>query len=176
VIVFVHGIFGNSDATWRFSPQVYWPELLLSDAAFNDSDIYVASYSTPLVGGRMNIEDIVSNLKNRLKGDYVFSKHSEVVFVCHSLGGLIVEKLLLKNRDYDKQVRFIYFFGTPQTGTDIAKLGRLVSSDPLFKDFSAGPDNEILQGIEDEWRAARLKIRSYCAYETKTILGQLVVD
>ncbi|MGC1258076.1 MAG: hypothetical protein WA867_21130 [Candidatus Acidiferrales bacterium] len=176
VVVFVHGIFGNSDDTWRFSPQVYWPEMLLSDATFSDSDIYVASYPTPFVGGRMNIEDIVSNLENRLKADYVFSKHREVVFVCHSLGGLIVENFLLKNRGYDGQVPFIYFFGTPQTGADIAQLGKLLSSDPLFKDLSASQDNEILQGIEDDWRAAQLKIQSYCAYETKPILGQVVVD
>lgn len=173
--MFVHGMFGNSDDTWRFSSQVYWPEMLLSDTTFNDSDIYVASYPTPFVGGRMNIEDIVSNLENRLTADDVFSKHREVVFVCHSLGGLVVERLLLKNRDYDKQVPFIYFFGTPQTGADIASIGKLLD-DPLFKDLSASQDNEILQGIEDEWRAAHVKIRSYCAYERKTILGQLVVD
>jgi pimeloyl-ACP methyl ester carboxylesterase len=104
VIVFVHGLFGNFDGTWRFSPQVYWPQLLLSDATFNDSDIYVASYASPFADGRMNIEDIVSNLDNRLKADNVFSKHREVMFVCHSLGGLIVEKLLLKNRDYSSNV------------------------------------------------------------------------
>jgi hypothetical protein len=176
VIVFVQGLFGNFDGTWRFSPQVYWPQLLLSDATFNDSDIYVASYASPLVGGRMNIEDIVSNLDNRLKSDYVFSKHREVIFVCHSLGGLIVEKLLLKNRDYDVQVPFIYFFGTPQTGADIATFVKLFSSDPLIKDLSASEDNEILQGIEDDWRAAHFRIRSYCAYEIQKFHGVVVVD
>jgi pimeloyl-ACP methyl ester carboxylesterase len=175
VIVFVHGMFANSDEAWRYSSQVYWPSLLLSDPTFGDSDIYVAAYPTPFVGGRMNLEDVVSNLENRLTADRVFSQHREVVFVCHSLGGLVVEKLLLKNRNYDRQVPFIYFFGTPQTGADIASIGKLLG-DPLFKDLSANQDNEVLQGIEDEWRAARLKIRSYCAYERKPILGQLVVD
>jgi pimeloyl-ACP methyl ester carboxylesterase len=175
VIVFVHGMFGNSDDTWRYSSQIYWPNLLLSDTTFGDSDIYVAAYPTPFVGGRMNLEDIVSNLENRLTADHIFSKHREVVFVCHSLGGLVVEKLLLKNRDYDRQVPFIYFFGTPQTGADIARLGKLLG-DPLFKDLSASQDNEVLQGIEDEWRAAHLNTHTYCAYERKAILGELVVD
>jgi hypothetical protein len=34
VIVFVHGLFGNEDDTWRYSPGVYWPKLLLTDQAF----------------------------------------------------------------------------------------------------------------------------------------------
>jgi len=175
VIVFVHGLWGDADETWRFSSKVYWPGLLLNDPTFNDSDIYVASYPTSF-GGRMNIEDIVNNLSNRLIADKIFSEHREVVFVCHSLGGLIVERLLLKQRELDRQVRFIYFFGTPQTGVDIAKFGQLLSSDPVFRDLAADEDNEDLQAIDGEWRAAHLGIPTYCAYETKRLYVARLVD
>lgn len=109
VIVFVHGIFGDADSTWRYSPSVYWPKLLLADAAFRDSDVYVACYSSPYVGNTMNVDEVVSSLNSRLIYDEVFSKHREVVFVCHSLGGLIVQRLLLTFRRYAHQVAIHLF-------------------------------------------------------------------
>jgi hypothetical protein len=87
-----------------------------------------------------------------------------------------VEKLLLRNRELDKRVPFIYFFGTPQSGAELANLAKIFSSDPLIRDLSAGADNEYLQGIENDWRAAHLTIRSYCGYETRNLHGIKVVD
>ena len=175
MIVFVHGLFGNSDDTWRFSPTIYWPKLLLSDPTFDDSDIYVASYPASF-GDTMNIERIVDNLRNRLVADKIFSEHREVVFVCHSLGGLIVERLLVKEREFDDKVRFVYFFGTPQTGADIPYFAELFGP-PTFHDLAAKEDNETLQAIGGEWRNARLAIPTFCAYETKRFRGvRIVVD
>ena len=71
----------------------------------------------------MSIDDQVSNLMNRLEGDKLFSKHNEVVFVAHSMGGLIVQRLLLTHHDLAPKVRFIYFLSTPQEGSAIARLG-----------------------------------------------------
>jgi pimeloyl-ACP methyl ester carboxylesterase len=176
VVVFVHGIFGDSDATWRYSPTVYWPKLLLTDEAFRDSDVYVASYSSPRFGNTMNLDEVVTNLNNRLVNDEVFSKHREVVFVCHSLGGLIVQRLLLTFRDYAKQVPFIYFFSTPETGAQIANLTTVFSSDPLLKALMSGDENAYLQNLENEWKAASFHIHRFCAYEKKKYMGVLIVD
>jgi pimeloyl-ACP methyl ester carboxylesterase len=176
VIVFVHGIFGDADGTWRYSPSVYWPRLLLNDAAYRDSDIYIASYSTPYFGNTMNVEEIVANLNNRLVNDGVFSQHREVVFVCHSLGGLVIQRLLLTFREYAQQVPLIYFFSTPETGAQIASLGAVFSSDPLLKAMFPGDENGYLQNLENEWRAAQFHIHRYCAFEKKKYRGVLVVD
>jgi pimeloyl-ACP methyl ester carboxylesterase len=176
VIVFVHGIFGDADGTWRYSPSVYWPRLLLSDEAFRDSDIYVASYSSPYFGNNMNVDEVVTNLSNRLVSDEIFSKHREVVFVCHSLGGLIVQRLLLTFRDYAQQVPFIYFFSTPETGAQLANLASVFSSDPLLTALIPGDENVYLQNLENEWKAARFHIHRFCAYEKKKYKGVLVVD
>src|SRR5258708_2252933 len=174
VIVFVHGLLGDADVTWRYSPSVYWPRLLLNDAAFRDSDIYVASYSTPYLGNTMNIDEVVANLNNRMVNDGIFSQHREVVFVCHSLGGLVIQRLLLTFRDYAKKVPFIYFFSTPETGAQIANLAAVFSSDPLLKAMFPGDENAYLQNLENEWKAARFHIRRFCAYEDTLIFLFLV--
>lgn len=176
VVVFVHGIFGDADGSWRYSPNVYWPKLLLTDDAFRDSDIYVASYSSPYRGNTMNLNEVVATLNNRLVSDEVFSKHQEVVFLCHSLGGLVVQQLLLTFREYSKQVPFIYFFSTPQTGAQMANLARVFSSDPLLRALLPGDENEYLQNMENQWKAAQFHIHRFCAYEKKKYMGILVVD
>ncbi|GEM_PF-3794621 len=176
VIVFVHGLFGDADSTWRYSANVYWPKLLLGDIAFQDSDIYVAAYPSPYLGNTMNLDEIATDLNTRLVADSVFSKHREVIFICHSVGGLVVQRLLLKFREYHQQVPFIYFFATPETGAEVAKLASLFSSDPLLRVLLPGDANEYLQSMETDWKAAAFHIQRFCAYEKKKYKGVLVVD
>ncbi len=176
VIVFVHGIFGNAKDTWTCPTGAYWPELLQTDDAFKSYDIYVVGYETPYLGNSMTIDEVVGNLNSRLLNDEVFSSHGDVVFVCHSLGGLIVQRLLLNHRDYAVKVPFIYFYSTPETGSQLAALGRIFSSDPLLDQMFPGDRNAYLLNLENEWQAAGFQIHRYCAYEKKPMNGFLVVD
>ncbi len=184
VIVFVHGLFGDAYSTWKYSPTVYWPELLLEEETFKDYDIYVAAYPTRT----MTLDDMVSNLENRLADAAIFSKHREVVFVCHSMGGIVVQRLLLTHREYANRVSFIYFFATPQTGSELANLVNAMGNDPLLRPLIgaigntsllqtliSGDQNIYLQNLESEWKAANFRIRRYCAYETRTYEGIIVV-
>jgi pimeloyl-ACP methyl ester carboxylesterase len=176
VIVFVHGIYGNSYDTWSCPSKAFWPELLKDDPAFNGLDIYVAGFDSPKFGNQMTIDEVISGLKNRFDSDGVFSKPREVVFVAHSLGGLIVQRFLLTYRKLADQVPFIYFFSTPETGAQIAQLARVISSDPLLKQLAAGDSNDYLLNLESEWRSAGFATHRYCAYEKQPMFGVLVVD
>ena len=181
VVVFIHGIFGTAADTWTCSTgSTCWPQLMASDPDWSTADIYVAEYRTPYRGGRMTIDEVVSNLKNRLELDHVFEEHSDVAFIAHSLGGLVVERLLLTYRDLLPRVSSIYFLATPQEGAQIATLGRVFSSDPLLKEMLPGDANDYLANLEAEWRAAGASPgaempATYCAYETQPFKGVLVV-
>jgi pimeloyl-ACP methyl ester carboxylesterase len=176
VIVFVHGIFGNAEDAWRNSPSdPSWPKLLTTDHAFDDFDIYVANYETPRFGNTMTVDEVVASLNNRLIADGVYN-HREIVFVCHSLGGIVVQRLLLTFRERASQVPFVYFFAVPSEGAQMARLGSLFNSDPLLKALLNGNENEYLLNLDNEWRAAKFRIRRFCAYEKKTTSGFLIVD
>jgi pimeloyl-ACP methyl ester carboxylesterase len=176
VIVFVHGIFGSAKDTWTCPKgDFYWPKALLYDPAFADSDVYVAAYDTPYFGNHMTIDEVVSNLANRFQSDGVFS-HREVVFVVHSLGGLIVQRFLLTHRDFAKQVPLIVFYSTPETGAQVAQVGHIFSSDPLLKEMFTGEQNDYLLNLENEWIGANFMIKRYCAYEKRPTKGVWVVD
>jgi Alpha/beta hydrolase family len=176
VIVFVHGIFGSPTETWMCpNGGFYWPKALLNDPAFADSDVYVAAYDSPYFGNHMTIDEVVSNLANRFQSDGVFS-HREVVFVAHSLGGLVVQRFLITHREYAKQVPFIAFYATPETGAQVAQLGHIFSADPLLKEMFSGPENDYLLNLENEWIAANFMTKRYCAYEKKPTNGIWIVD
>src|SRR5581483_1079946 len=91
VIVFINCVYGGAGSTWTSSTNKTWPQLLENVPRFAASDLYVLNYPTSKLGNLMSIDDVVGNVINRLDGDEVLSKHNEVVFLCHSMGGLVVE-------------------------------------------------------------------------------------
>lgn len=124
----------------------------------------------------MSIDDIANSLNERFKHDDVLSKHQKVVFVAHSLGGLIIQRLLVLYRSYADKIPFIYFYSTPETGAQIAKLGSLFSANPLLQQMLPGDENFYLRSLENDWRTAGFNIHRYCAYEKKDTDGVLIVD
>lgn len=176
-IVFVHGLFGSSEGSWSCDRTKSWPEMLQSDTSFRDFDIYLAGYETPVHGGHMTIDEVAVALHNHLEADGVFSQHRDVSFVAHSLGGLVVQRLLLLYPELIPKVKFIYFFSTPETGSGIAQYARIFSSDPTLGELRPGAGNDYLLNLEFSWKGGTAKsIITYCAYETKKFHHVLVVD
>lgn len=176
VLVFVHGIFGDAEGTWTSPPDAYWPDLIAGDAQFGNTDIYVAAYDTG-VGNSMSIDEVAEGLDQRFGDAGVFGKHRQVIFVCHSLGGLIVQRLLLKHRAEARQVPLIYFYGTPQTGAQIARVGSAFSDDPLLREMAPGASNGYLMTMESDWHNAGFSsVRRLCAYEKLKYKCILIVD
>ena len=124
----------------------------------------------------MTIDNQVSALMNRLESDEVFSKHNEVVFVAHSMGGLIVQRLLLAHHELASKVRYIYFLSTPQEGAAIARLGHALNGDPNLLQMFPGDSNTYLENMESEWMGAKFGIPRYCAIERERTNGVLVVS
>lgn len=165
VIVFVHGIYGSSAGTWKASNDKYWPKMVSQDPRFAGADVYVANYPTPYTGNKNNVKTIATALDQLLESEGVFSKHNQVIFVCHSLGGLIVQELILARQSYADRFPFILFYATPHAGSFLAEFSAVFEGDPLLKAMSNSGDNEYLLDLENRWRASKLKIHRYCAYE-----------
>lgn len=179
VIVFVHGLNGNARDTWLFDSAHYWPKMIADDPSFADTDIYVASYPTPARGNHMSVNDLISYLSDELEDAGIFSQHKQVIFVAHSLGGIVVQQLLLTYRDKNlaSKVPFIYLYATPQTGSDLANIGKLFKPDPLIKELAHGEGNFVLASMDTAWLHSGFEnIKRYCAYETQTEKGFKVVS
>lgn len=167
VIVFVHGLHGSRDS-WRAANGAYWPDLIRKDPRFAYSDVEVAEYPTPASNGRMSSAQLADILWTHLEQDHVW-EHREVVFIAHSLGGILVEEMLLRHPVNAAKVKFIVSYGTPHEGSAVARMASFYDKDPLLSDLSDASDNTFLTQLENNWRAnnAVNSIHRFCAYESE---------
>lgn len=167
VIVFVHGLHGSRES-WRASNGAYWPDMVRTDPRFSYSDVDVAEYPTPASHGKMSSAQLADILWSRLNQDHVWD-HREVVFIAHSLGGILVEEMLLRHPSDASRVRFIVSYGTPHEGSSIARMASIYDRDPLLNDLSDASDNSLLTQLENSWRGndSVNGIHRFCAFESE---------
>jgi pimeloyl-ACP methyl ester carboxylesterase len=167
-IVFIHGIFGNNKDTWS-GGRVDFTQLLANDPDVKDrADIYEFGYYSPYTGEAQTITQTSVQLAQYLHHDDVFENHQKVVFVAHSMGGLILRKYLLDNREQiQDKVAMMFFYATPTDGSELATIAQKFSNDPQIRGLVPLDADEALQSIQSGWFGAKTlsKKPSYCAYE-----------
>jgi pimeloyl-ACP methyl ester carboxylesterase len=173
VVVFVHGVLGDSTSTWT-NGSSYWPDMLTKDKTFDGSDIYVYEYPSTLIRDTFSIDEVAENMRLRFEADGI-SAYKEIVFLTHSMGGLATRAYLLKYRGVAGRVRLVYFFSTPTTGSEVAELARLISRNPQFGKMKPMQSADYLADLQRTWLAAEFPFPSYCAYEKQSVYGQLIV-
>ena len=177
VIVFVHGVFGGADGTWtNVASHAYWPRLLTDDPAFQNNDVYVYSYTSPDLGQSYTIDELIENMRLVFSNDEVFQKHKRVVFICHSMGGLVVRGFLKRYQANASQVPLIYFFSTPTSGAHIAQLAKFLSQNPQLHGMLPARSDSYVADLQRDWRALPIHVNSRCAYEKLNTYGIQIVD
>jgi len=177
VIVFIHGIFGGAVGTWTNSQSGgYWPQLLVDDPAFQNADVYVYSYATPYVGHSYTIDELIENMRIILTNDEIFKKHKRVVFLCHSMGGLVLRGYLKRYALNAPQVPLAYFFSTPTAGAHVTQLARFLSKNPQLGGMLPANSENYVSNLERDWRAMPYHVNSHCAYEIQDTYGIRIVD
>jgi pimeloyl-ACP methyl ester carboxylesterase len=163
-IVFIHGIHGNSDDTWRVSPSgPNWPDVMQTDSQFADATIFKVGYPSPFFGNKNDVKSIAGDLSGKLHP--IFDSHDQVVFICHSLGGLIVKEVLLSHPEFAKKVPTVVFYATPHGGSVIAAYASVIVDDPLLDVMKGEGGDTYIFNLAQRWRKAKLPLHSYCVYE-----------
>jgi pimeloyl-ACP methyl ester carboxylesterase len=142
--------------------------LIRTDPRFAYSDVEIAEYPTPASNGKMSSLQLADILWTHLKQDHVW-EHREVVFIAHSLGGILVEEMLLRHPAEAARVKFIVSYGTPHEGSLIARMASIYDKDPLLSDLSDASDNTFLTQLENNWRGhdSVNSIHRFCAFESE---------
>lgn len=97
-IVFVHGILSSGDSCWSNKSGVTWPRLVAEDSYLDCASILVFSYRTALGGGRYSISDAADALWMELAPCLAEESAGPLIFVCHSMGGIVVRKMIVKRQ------------------------------------------------------------------------------
>jgi pimeloyl-ACP methyl ester carboxylesterase len=137
-VLFVHGLGGDPVGTWCYKGReddgYFWPRWLAED--MKGLAVYSLGYPAdkaswgsgwPIAeAAAAALERLMSNRALQASGD------TPIVFVCHSLGGLIVKKLVLtadRDRGQDTQkgkfldrIRGVVFLATPHGGSIMATI------------------------------------------------------
>jgi tetratricopeptide (TPR) repeat protein len=154
--------------------------MLAGDDAFRGASIFVYSYASPWFKKALSIHELGVEMRTVLRDRGVLD-HQELVFVAHSMGGLVVKAFLLTFRDYVQRTKFVYFFGVPSKGTELTRVARYLSENPQSREVVSVEAGSYLERQLIDWRtlhARAPRFPVYCAYETvpAPMYGAIVVD
>jgi tetratricopeptide (TPR) repeat protein len=189
LVVFVHGVFGSAITTWGDpATEMYWPAMIAADGRFVDYDIYLLNYHTPYLKNAPNIHETAGIELSHLKDLGIFKRYTDIHFIAHSMGGLVVKSMLTRLNSGSegsmlRQVKSVVFLSTPAQGASIAGFGSWFLLNPQLKDMERAHLNTYIQSLEDTWVTlitdrdmAKVRFpRVHCAYETQETFGVLVV-
>lgn len=198
-IVFIHGLTGNAYNTWLHKgTMVHWPSKLLRQD-ISDARILSFGYDADLVN-LLNpaSKSRLSNHAENMVGDLVRMRERtktesrKILFVAHSLGGLITQHALSHSRtaveehlhQIENCTAGIVFLGVPHCGSDLASWAvfgrRMVRVLKINKDVLKilEPRSEMLhviqQGFHNILRLRKNKgseIFITCFYEELKVIG-----
>jgi len=187
-IIFVHGLTGDLKVTWSHPTGGFWPAWLAED--FPAANIYTAGYdssvfSSFMKGGGASLVDRATILLDRLASRP--SRGRPILFVTHSLGGLIVKQMLRKALEASNERRKaiatgtvgVIFIATPHQGADFAKAVRSVvglATTKTVRELERGGDQLLELGAWFSTWAGRSALSVDCYYEVEKTKSVLVVD
>lgn len=195
-IVFVHGLRGGPFKSWRLSDDksstksglvekideeagkqgTFWPGEWLS-GDFPDARIFSLRYKTNLTqwsGATLPLQEVSSMLLEKLTDAGIGER--PVVFVTHSMGGLVVKQMLFqaKAENKDELIRNtigLVFYSCPHFGSKLAdmpwRMGLVLRPAPTIGELRSGSPRllELNDLIQDLHKNGNTKVLSFC--ETK---------
>ncbi|KGQ18092.1 hypothetical protein LF41_1446 [Lysobacter dokdonensis DS-58] len=178
-VVFVHGLIGDTKGTWTNGGKSFFDYLHDSPGVGDQVDIYAFGFTSKMVGdGSLKIGEAAIKLNEMIK-DAGIDRYDQIVFVAHSMGGLITLRELISRPEVRAKVPLVVFYATPQEGAQIAKIGQLLKDNKAVRQMLPSDSNDYLEQLQEDWvnvRNGPVHPRVICAYETKPlpVLGVIV--
>lgn len=123
--IFIHGVLSNSEKCWTNQNKTYWPDLIKSDPRFFNGSIFLSGYNTNANSGIYDIRqcaiEVLESLKLKRGDEPRPIDFKKLVFVCHSLGGIVCRHLLELEPSLFKNKKVgLVLLASPSDGSDYA--------------------------------------------------------
>jgi pimeloyl-ACP methyl ester carboxylesterase len=123
-VIFIHGILSDGETCWKNENGAYWPELLASSDLSAVLSIFVYTYESDIFSADYNLDDVVDDLRQRFR-DAAITNFPRIVFVCHSMGGLVARRYLVRRQhdvvaDKGNTIFGLLLVASPSLGADWA--------------------------------------------------------
>jgi pimeloyl-ACP methyl ester carboxylesterase len=149
-IVFVHGFTGDRRKTWGTIP-----DLLQAEPGLAGWDLFGFGYQSKrrfdilkLWSADAKLEEIATELFSTPE----ISSYAGVAFVAHSMGGLIVQRALVKYPNLRKRTSHVILLGTPSAG--LIKATLLSFFKEQIRNMSAS--GEFIRTLRRDWNDLKL--------------------
>ncbi|KAI0011853.1 hypothetical protein F4779DRAFT_160175 [Xylariaceae sp. FL0662B] len=187
-IIFVHGLGGHRQRTWseNHDPALFWPGLWLPyEPGIGEARILTFGYNANWRGATKSVSGIGDFAKELLFEMRFAKDHSgtdlhigthPIIFVVHSMGGLVVKKACLlgtHDRNYQHIIRSIsaiMFMSTPHRGTNLAATLNYIlaasfqSSKAFISDLDRG--SSTIEDLNEQFRHLAPSLSIWSFYET----------
>lgn len=129
-VVFVHGVLSSSESGWCNEHGSNWPDLLNDALGDMPVAIYTYAYNTSLGSGSYSIDNAADVLQTLFELDGL-ARFRHIVFVCHSMGGIVARRFLVRRHYEYSNTNFSFFLvASPTQGSDfanwLAPIGKLL--------------------------------------------------
>ena len=147
-VVFVHGFSGHAETTWGD-----FPRFLHEEPRLKEWDVFSLGYTTNL---RLDVPGIWSAapdlerlavLLSTAAGYGALGNRKVLALVAHSMGGLVVQRALVRDPNLASRVSHVVLLGTPSNGLAKARLGRWFKRQ--LRDMAAG--GKFVTRLRREW-------------------------
>ncbi|KAF4626223.1 hypothetical protein G7Y89_g11938 [Cudoniella acicularis] len=182
-LVFVHGLRGDPIKTWSKGSWGY-------DSSI--ANVTEFSSQNSIFGHAENLLNDIARKRRKPE-----EKSRPIVFVGHSLGGLVIKEALIRSSEYlnnqqDERLGSIYkhtagvvFLGTPHRGSEQVGLGQVVAkvaacalrqpNDKLLKNLDK--ESDVLERQRRSFASINQAIPLVCLWEEKpTVVGIIVPE
>ena len=177
--MFVHGLGGVGEATWRPRGQPGFPDLMRSDAGLCDeADVAFFEYPTsllrlPFARTPPRVRDLAEGLRSQVELRY--PDYKSIALVCHSLGGLVARKYLVEEvkRNSPLRVDKLLLFAVPNHGSGLASIAAHISwqHNQLTQLCRS---SELIEDLNTDWAQLKMSDRLQVRYVVAG--GDQVVD
>ncbi|KAE8349594.1 lipa and NB-ARC domain protein [Aspergillus coremiiformis] len=176
--VFVHGLnprgrVDHAFETWTHQNGVFWPRDYLPQD-IPHARVFVYGYNSnvtnPQAMSNASVKDHADTLLNLLdleRTPQVNARPPKIIFISHSLGGLVIKQALLNAQEDPKYTSIrtgtygLVFFGTPHHGTKGVELGKIAAK--VAKFVSKGhASNDLLDCLEHNSLFTRQMSSRFC--------------
>ena len=171
LILFIHGLGGSAEGTWK-----QFPKLLRDDADLvSQYEVKTFEYPTAIVGSKPSLATCATILKTEIENRH--GSYSDIALIAHSQGGLLA-RYYIAERINSKQplpVKRLLTFATPHQGSGLATLLKWAPfTSQQTEDLD--PNSEFMRALGVAWGQAKADthvLTKYVVAAGDAIVGQV---
>jgi pimeloyl-ACP methyl ester carboxylesterase len=171
-IIFIHGVLSNSEKGWTSKTGIHWPTLICEEPEFDYFDIFSYNYTSDIWSRGYRMDDAAQLLQDYLVST-AFDRYETLVFVCHSMGGIIARRCIVRSeRELTGKKVGLLLVASPSMGSDYANYMAPVSK--LFghtqgQALSSIETNQWLQSLDSDFISVKERAQI-------TVIGKELIE